>query len=144
VENFVLTKHNMPDLNEQLEKAIREVPEFDKSKNNIDMTVTNEGLRIDLMVQNDVRPDQVTQVRGFADQHLRKADHPLDPANRRISLIVQYQDKKPVAEGLAEGQGEDGKANAGEGKEADRKSTEGAAAKPEVESKKPVENSHKE
>jgi chemotaxis protein MotB len=32
-----------------------------------------------LMVQNDVRPDQVTQVRGFADQHLRKADNPLDP-----------------------------------------------------------------
>jgi chemotaxis protein MotB len=29
-------------------------------------------------------------VRGFADQRLRKPDNPLDPSNRRISLIVQY------------------------------------------------------
>jgi hypothetical protein len=39
-ENFTLAKDNMPDLKEQLEKAIREVPNFDKLKNNIDMTVT--------------------------------------------------------------------------------------------------------
>ncbi|HET6177393.1 MAG TPA: hypothetical protein VFE61_10700 [Candidatus Sulfotelmatobacter sp.] len=32
----------------------------------------------------------MTQVRGFADQRLRKPDTPLDPSNRRISLIVQY------------------------------------------------------
>ena len=51
-----------------------------------------------LMFQNGVRAEQVTQVRGFADQRLRKADAPLDPANRRISLIVQYQEKKPSAE----------------------------------------------
>ena len=30
------------------------------------------------------------QVRGFADQRLRRPEAPLDPANRRISLIVQY------------------------------------------------------
>jgi chemotaxis protein MotB len=42
------------------------------------------------MQANGVRPDQVTQVRGFADQRLRKPDAPLDPSNRRISLIVQY------------------------------------------------------
>ncbi len=168
-ENFVLTKDNMLDLKDQLEKAIREVPNFEKLKNHIDMTVTNEGLRIELtesatgtffdsgsakisgdgaellialahelgklpnklaleghtdskqysegstygnwelstdranaarrlMAQNDIRPDQVTQVRGFADQRLRKKDAPLDPSNRRISLIVQYQEKKPSAE----------------------------------------------
>ena len=33
---------------------------------------------------------QITQVRGFADQRLRKPDAPLDPANRPISVIVQY------------------------------------------------------
>jgi chemotaxis protein MotB len=43
-----------------------------------------------VMQANGIRPDQVTQVRGFADQRLRKPDAPLDPANRRISLIVQY------------------------------------------------------
>lgn len=47
-ENFVITKDNMEELKEQLQKAIREVPKFDKLKNQIDMTVTNEGLRIEL------------------------------------------------------------------------------------------------
>jgi len=47
-----------------------------------------------LMQANGIRPDQVTQVRGFADQRLRNADAPLDPSNRRISLIVQYLEKK--------------------------------------------------
>jgi len=47
-ENFVVSKDNMEQLKEQLQKAIREVPNFDKLKNHIDMTVTNEGLRIEL------------------------------------------------------------------------------------------------
>jgi chemotaxis protein MotB len=42
------------------------------------------------MQAHGIRSDQVTQVRGFADQRLRKPDAPLDPANRRISVIVQY------------------------------------------------------
>jgi hypothetical protein len=42
------------------------------------------------MQANGIGPDQVTQVRGFSDQRLRKPDAPLDPSNRRISLIVQY------------------------------------------------------
>ena len=182
-ENFVITKDNMEELKEQLEKTIREVPSFDKLKNNIDMTVTNEGLRIELtesatgtffdsgsakisgdgadllvalaaelgklpntlameghtdskqypgasnygnwelssdranaarrlMTQHGIRQDQVTQVRGFADQRLRKKDAPLDPSNRRISLIVQYLKKKsdektdkPGAEGKPEDEG---------------------------------------
>src|ERR1700723_1614504 len=36
-------------LKQQLEKAIREVPNFDKLKDHIEMTVTNEGLRIELL-----------------------------------------------------------------------------------------------
>jgi hypothetical protein len=47
-ENFIVTKDNMEQLKEQLQKAIREVPKFDKLKNHVDMTVTNEGLRIEL------------------------------------------------------------------------------------------------
>ena len=43
-----------------------------------------------LMQQNGVRDDQVSQVRGYADQRLRNAKDPLDPSNRRISVIVQY------------------------------------------------------
>jgi chemotaxis protein MotB len=36
----------------------------------------------------------VTQVRGFADQRLRKPKEPEDPANRRISVIVEYRKKE--------------------------------------------------
>jgi len=42
-----------------------------------------------LMTQNGFREDQVEQVRGLADQRLRKRDAPLDPLNRRSSLMVQ-------------------------------------------------------
>jgi chemotaxis protein MotB len=163
-ENFILRKDNMKELKEQLERAIREVPNFDKLQNHIDMTVTNEGLRIELtesaagtffdsggtkisedgneivrllahelgklpnhiaieghtdskpyppgatytnwelsadranaarrlMQENGIGEGQITQVRGFADQRLRKPDAPQDPSNRRISFIVQYRDK---------------------------------------------------
>ncbi len=43
-----------------------------------------------LMQQSRLRGDQVSQVRGFADQRLRNIKDPLDASNRRISIIVQY------------------------------------------------------
>jgi chemotaxis protein MotB len=161
-ENFQLTKENMAQLKEKLQKTIQKINDLDKLKKNIEMTVTAEGLRIELLesekgtffdsgsaklnqsgqelltllaaelgkVPNHIsveghtdakpftgkgsysnwelsadranaarrlmqqpeglRPDQVTQVRGFADQRLRDIKDPLDPANRRISIIVQY------------------------------------------------------
>jgi hypothetical protein len=45
------------------------------------------------MQQKGISNNQVTQVRGFADQLLRTPLDPYDPSNRRISLIVQYLDK---------------------------------------------------
>ncbi len=42
-----------------------------------------------LLQQNGVRSDQVTQVRGYADQLLRVKNNPYDPSNRRISLLVK-------------------------------------------------------
>ena len=198
-ENFTVSKDNMEQLKEQLQKAIKEVAHFEKFKNHIDMTVTNEGLRIELtesekgtffdsgsakmsedgeellhalatelgklpntlameghtdskqytagrnygnwelssdranaarrlMQGAGIRSDQVTQVRGFADQRLRKKDDPLDASNRRISLIVQYLDKNTstadektagaaIKEGAKPAEGEHGKegAKAGEG-----------------------------
>jgi chemotaxis protein MotB len=50
----------------------------------------NEARRI--MQANGVKPGQIKQVRGYADQSLRNAKNPLDPANRRISVIVLYGD----------------------------------------------------
>jgi chemotaxis protein MotB len=37
-----------------------------------------------------IRPEQVAQVRGFADRQLRHPDDPDGASNRRISVIVQY------------------------------------------------------
>jgi chemotaxis protein MotB len=160
-ENFQLTKQNMGKLKDQLQNSIRSITDLDKLKKNIEMTVTQEGLRIELMEsaggtffdsgsatlnqsgrelvtllavelrkvpnhvsveghtdakpytgkgsysnwelsadranaarrlmqQSGLRGDQVSQVRGFADQRLRTAKDPLDPSNRRVSIIVQY------------------------------------------------------
>ena len=176
-ENFILTRDNMPKLKEALQVVMKQMVDFEKLKSHIEMTVTAEGLHIELsesatgtffdsgsaklntdgsqmlvtmaqelgklpnklsieghtdstpyapsaaygnwelssdranaarrvMQANGIRTDQVTQVRGFADQRLRKPDSPLDPSNRRISLIVQYivknndeEDAKPSAKG---------------------------------------------
>ncbi|MEP6716955.1 MAG: flagellar motor protein MotB [Terriglobia bacterium] len=50
------------------------------------------------MQSHGMGSDQVTQIRGFADQSLRVPEHPDDPSNRRVSLIIQYQkaDPEPV------------------------------------------------
>ncbi len=42
-----------------------------------------------LLQQGGVRSDQVTQVRGYADQLLRVKSNPYDPSNRRISILVK-------------------------------------------------------
>ena len=168
-ESFSLTRENMPKLKEELQKAIRRLDNFDKLKDQIEMTVTAEGLRIELletesgtffesgspvptpngrelllslahelgklpnkisieghtdarpyagsgaygnwelsadranaarrlMQLNGVNANQVAQIRGYADQRLRKRNQPEDASNRRISLIVQYIVKEPAKE----------------------------------------------
>ncbi|MGD1215280.1 MAG: OmpA family protein [Terriglobales bacterium] len=81
-----------------------------------------------LMQQSGLRPDQVSQVRGFADQRLRNAKDPLDPSNRRISIIVQYISNNADE---AEPPGEDAK-ESGEAKP----SAAGAKAESETTGKK--------
>jgi chemotaxis protein MotB len=51
------------------------------------------------MQQHGMREDQVTQVRGFADQSLRDPAHPDEASNRRITLIIQYQPRDEPAAG---------------------------------------------
>jgi chemotaxis protein MotB len=75
-----------------------------------------------------LRADQVSQVRGFADQRLRNLKDPLDPSNRRISIIVQYISNNTDE---AESSGEDAK-ESGEGKP----SATGAKAESETAGKK--------
>jgi chemotaxis protein MotB len=45
-----------------------------------------------LLQQDGVRRDQVTQVRGYADQLLRVKGNPYDPSNRRVSILVKNLD----------------------------------------------------
>ena len=45
-----------------------------------------------LLQQAGVRKDQVTQVRGYADQLLRVKNDPYDSSNRRISILVKNQE----------------------------------------------------
>jgi chemotaxis protein MotB len=167
-ENFLVSRDNMQQLKDELQKSIRKVPDFEKIKSHIDMTITPEGLRIELlesatstffgsgssepnddgreiltllaeqlgsipnkiaieghtdstpyarqgnygnwelsadranaarrlMQEHGIGRDQIMQVRGFADQRLRKPDAPADPSNRRVSLIVEYQQKDGAA-----------------------------------------------
>jgi chemotaxis protein MotB len=171
-DNFTVTKDNMPQLKDQLEQKIRQMNDFDKLKDHVEITVTSEGLRIELMESasgtffdsgsaklngdgqdmlitlahelgklpnklsieghtdskpysgsgtysnwelsadranaarrlmqaNGVGENQITEVRGFADEDPRKPKDPLDPSNRRITLIVQYlgksEEEKPAA-----------------------------------------------
>jgi chemotaxis protein MotB len=169
-DSLTLSKDNMSKLKEDLQGAIHKIEDLNKLGNQIEMTVTSEGLRIELlesakstffdsgspelndsgketlialakelggvpnkisieghtdskplarhdygnwelsvdransarrlMQENGLRADQVTQVRGYADQHLRKVDAPDDPSNRRISILVQYA-FKDTAQGPA-------------------------------------------
>jgi chemotaxis protein MotB len=43
------------------------------------------------MQENGMREDQVTQIRGFADQSPRNGTSPVDATNRRVTLIILYQ-----------------------------------------------------
>jgi chemotaxis protein MotB len=45
-----------------------------------------------LLQQDGVRANQVTQVRGYADQLLRVPGDPYDPSNRRVSILVKNGD----------------------------------------------------
>jgi chemotaxis protein MotB len=162
-DNFALSKDNMEQLKDELQKSVRKMSDFPQLSKQIEMTVTSEGLRVELlesevgtfftsgsaapsdkgkemlamlagelgklpnkisieghtdskpfaarnnygnwelsadransarrlMQESGLRSDQVTQVRGYADQRLRKPDQPEDASNRRISMIVQYLD----------------------------------------------------
>jgi chemotaxis protein MotB len=51
-----------------------------------------------LMERKGLRTGQISQVRGFADRQLRVPGDPLDPSNRRISVIVHYLTQKRVTE----------------------------------------------
>ncbi len=78
-----------------------------------------------LLQQDGVRADQVTQVRGYADQFLRVKSNPYDPSNRRISILVKNQDDSTPSLQFAH-------ANVVSGAPAATSSATQSAAKPEA------------
>jgi len=48
-ESVVIGKDDMQQLREKLEQAMKTIPLFQKMKNNVELTITNEGLRIELL-----------------------------------------------------------------------------------------------
>lgn len=59
-----------------------------------------------LLQQDGVGPNQVSQVRGYGDQMLRVPSNPLDPSNRRVSLIVQWLNASPASGSMTKGAGQ--------------------------------------
>jgi chemotaxis protein MotB len=162
-EGLPITEKTADDLRRQIEEALRRAPEFQKMKDHIQISVTGEGLRIELLETEQgmffvtgsptptpagerliqhlaaelaamrnpivieghtdsrpfrnagpttgysnwelsadranaarrllhgfgVAPEQVVEVRGFADRKPLQPDAPEDTRNRRISLVVK-------------------------------------------------------
>jgi chemotaxis protein MotB len=61
----------------------------DNSYSNWDLSADRANSARRLLQQDGVRTDQVSQVRGYADQMLRVKNNPTDPSNRRISILVK-------------------------------------------------------
>ncbi|MGB8260969.1 MAG: flagellar motor protein MotB, partial [Terracidiphilus sp.] len=69
----------------------------DASYSNWELSADRANTARRLLQQDGVRGDQVTQVRGYADQLLRVKGNPYDPSNRRVSILVK-KGAKPVPE----------------------------------------------
>jgi chemotaxis protein MotB len=63
----------------------------DDNYSNWDLSADRANSARRLLQQNGVRPTQVTQVRGYADQMLRVKNNPTDPSNRRVSILVKNE-----------------------------------------------------
>lgn len=69
----------------------------DASYSNWELSADRANAARRLLQQDGVRVDQVTQVRGYADQMLRVKNNPYDASNRRISILVKNQEGKPAS-----------------------------------------------
>ena len=119
----------------------------ENSYSNWDLSADRANSARRLLQQNGVRPTQVTQVRGYADQMLRVKSNPTDPSNRRVSILVKneieavpvYSAEKVVSGATPlPGLARDPKPKGPETKPA-AGSKEGSAAKEDGESKPPAE-----
>jgi len=66
----------------------------DSGYSNWDLSADRANAARKLLQLDGVRVNQVTQVRGYADQMLRVKNNPTDPSNRRISILVKNDNEK--------------------------------------------------
>src|SRR6202050_1979693 len=92
----------MDEIKEQLEKTIREVPDFEKLKNNIDMTVTNEGLRIELTesAAGTFFESGSAKISGGADELLKVLAQELGKLPNKIAM-EGHTDSRPYGPGTS-------------------------------------------
>jgi chemotaxis protein MotB len=206
-ESVTVDRKNLSKLKDKLQQAMKETPKFEMMKDNVQMTVTGEGLRIELienekgmffesgqakptdrakdllvelakqlgqmpntilieghtdakpfgdnqeytnwelsvdranaarkLMQNSgLKPNQVVEIRGYADQELRVPDKPEDPSNRRISIIIRYTDASDLPAGKDEKTGE--KEGKGESKAVEKTAPGAEKAVAPAHAEKPV------
>ncbi len=63
----------------------------DAGYTNWELSVDRANAARRILGSKGVPNERLVQIRGFADQHLRKPNAPEDPSNRRVSIIVKYQ-----------------------------------------------------
>jgi chemotaxis protein MotB len=51
-----------------------------------------------VLAESGLGEGRVTEVRGYADRELKNPDDPLDPRNRRISVLLPFQDEYIIEE----------------------------------------------
>jgi chemotaxis protein MotB len=69
----------------------------DGSYSNWELSADRANSARKLMEAHGLRPEQIGQVRGFADRQLRHPEDPTRASNRRVSVIVQYMPTPPRA-----------------------------------------------
>ena len=67
----------------------------DRNYSNWELSADRANAARRLLQGDGVRDNQVTQVRGYADQLLRVKANPYDSSNRRISILVKNRENAP-------------------------------------------------
>jgi len=97
-ENFIVTRDNMNQIKQELQKSIRKVTVFEKLKDHIEMTVTAEGLRIELL-ESEIGtffPSGVPQPNQSGKEILASLARELGKLPNHIS-IEGHTDARPFA-----------------------------------------------
>jgi chemotaxis protein MotB len=97
---LTVTRDNMQNLKQQLENVIRQMPEFNEVKANIQLTVTGEGLRIELMETEGGMFFQSgsAQISGNGRDMLRVIGQQLASMPNEL-LLEGHTDAKPFGNG---------------------------------------------